>query len=61
MVGASVCSIDAGGHYTKIIDRRIRALKVKSEIVSSALAYDLELLKKYKGKNVMLAHIEIIE
>ena len=49
----SICIIDAGGQYTKVIDRRIRELKVKSEIIHSTLAADLDKLKKYSG---MMTH-----
>ena len=45
----SICIIDAGGQYTKVIDRRIRELKVKSDIIHSTLAADLDKIKQYSG------------
>ena len=46
---ATICIIDAGGQYTKVIDRRIRELKVRSEIIHSSVAADLDKLKNYTG------------
>ena len=43
----SLAIIDAGGQYTKVIDRRVRELKVHTHILS--VKTSLETLRKYKA------------
>ena len=43
----SLAIVDAGGQYTKVIDRRVRELRVHTHILSAKTP--LETLKKFKA------------
>ena len=51
----SICIIDFGSQYTKLIARRIREMKVYCEIVPCYQKFDEEYLKKRKIRGIVLS------